>query len=60
MVTNRIQSASVVAEKNPEEQGKILSAMNSILDSHPSLEEARKTNVYRVPYKTVVSWVYNN
>ena len=60
MVVQRIMSASVIAETPADAQDATLHVLDHLLDTHPSLETARATGAYRIPYHTIVAFVRKN
>lgn len=56
-VLNRIASTSVIAKLPEAEKQKYFTRLNQILDTHPELTTARKTQQFGVPYVTHLAWV---
>lgn len=57
MVVERILSASVIAEQPADAQDATRHVLDHILDTHASLDNARTTNAYSIPYHTIVAFV---
>ncbi len=57
LMYDRILSTSVIAEKSEEERAAVRRHITRILDAHPELDEARRTNTFSIPYITEIAWV---